>query len=108
MVTLLTVLAVTLVPYAAIVVLLLLAERARRARDECRLRQIAVTDAIHREVGAVVAPVVSRGVLGPWRVRIAVPLDRPALVGAVLAAAQRALAPVPSSRVEIVLVPRSG
>jgi hypothetical protein len=68
--------------------------RSRRRREAIE-RQIAVTDAIHRELGAVVAPVVqSRGRRG-WLVSIAVPFDRPPVVERVLAIVHRTLHPVP-------------
>jgi hypothetical protein len=100
--TLIAATAVTLVPFLAVVVLLLMARSLERRRAERMARQVAVTDAIHRELGAVVAPTVDKPVLGPWRLRIPVPFERPALVARVLAAAHPAL-PGP---VQIVLVPR--
>jgi hypothetical protein len=105
------VVAVALGPVLAVLALLALARAAERARDARRERQVVITDAIHRELGAVVAPVVEAGVLGPWRLRIAVPLDRPALVGRVVAIARDAL-PDHGRGVQIVLVqqaaPRAG
>jgi hypothetical protein len=100
--TLIAAAAVTLVPFAAVVVLLLLARALEGRRAERMARQVAVTEAIHRELGAVVAPTIDKPVLGPWRLRIPVPLERPALVAGVLAAVRPAL-PGP---VQIVLVPR--
>jgi hypothetical protein len=51
-------------------------------------RQIALTDAIHARLGAVAAPVVRRGRNG-WRIGVAVPFERPAVVDAVLASVQQ-------------------
>lgn len=96
--------AVTLAPFVAVAALLLLAQALERRRAERMARQVAVTEAIHRELGAVVAPVVDKPVLGPWRLRLPVPFERPALIARVLAAAGPEL-PAP---VQVVLVPRTG
>ncbi|MBI2014547.1 MAG: hypothetical protein HYS77_03270, partial [Candidatus Rokubacteria bacterium] len=71
---------------------LVLVDWIHARRRETIARQIAVTDAIHGELGAVVAPVVTRRLGGAWEVRIPVPFDRPALVERVLAIAHRTLA----------------
>jgi hypothetical protein len=55
-----------------------------RRTDEARARQIAMTDAIHRDVGALVAPTVEPRLGGPWRVNIPVPFERPEVVASVL------------------------
>ena len=94
--------AVTLAPFLVVAGLLGIAHVLDRRRAERMARQVAVTDAIHRELGAVVAPVVDKPILGPWRLRIPVPFERPALVARVLAAASPAL-PGP---VQVVLVAR--
>ena len=83
-------LAVAVVPFGAVIALLKLAERAQRARDHARARQIALTDAIHERLGAVVAPVVRKRPWGPWQVDISVPFTRPETVTAVLAVAHEA------------------
>jgi hypothetical protein len=109
MLTLIGLAALVLVPSALVVGVLLLAERWQRARATLVARQVAVTDAIHRELGAVVAPVARRRGLGGWELRIAVPFERPDLVGAVTAIARRALAHLDergADTVPIVLVPR--
>ncbi len=82
--TLLAAVVFVLFPFTTVLALLLLVRRAERRRDEAVARQIRLTDAIHRDLGAVVAPFVTRGRRGRWRVSIAVPFERPALVGAVL------------------------
>ena len=68
-----------------------LAEWAQRRRDTRYARQIALTDAIHCELGAVVAPFVTRR-RGEWVVSMRVPFDRPATVAAILSVTERAFA----------------
>jgi len=86
---------------------LVLADWIHARRRETIARQIAVTDAIHGELGAVVAPVVTRRLGGPWEVVIPVPFDRPALVERVLAIAHRTLASSRGRDVRIVLTPQA-
>jgi hypothetical protein len=70
-------------PFVTLAALLLLIEhRQRRRTDETR-RQIALTDALHARLGALVAPVVRRR-LRAWQVLVAVPVERPAVMAAVL------------------------
>jgi hypothetical protein len=99
---LLQIVIVVLVPAAVVLALLTLARRVERGRAEAVTRQIQLTDAIHRELGAVVAPFVTRGRRGRWRVSMAVPLERPELVGAVLGVVRGAF----SGRFDLVLTPR--
>ncbi len=101
--TLLVVVAVMFFPFAALVALLGLATRIERARAAVISRQIALTEAIHRDLGPVVSPWVARRG-GRWRVSVAVPFDRPALVETVLALVERAF----PERFELVLTPREG
>jgi hypothetical protein len=54
-------------------------------------RQIALTNAIHMELGAVAAPVVSRRLGGPWRIGIAVPFEQPDTVAAIVRITDRVL-----------------
>jgi hypothetical protein len=108
MLDLLSLAVVVIIPPALVVMLLLYSNHVQQAGAHAVARQVAVTDAIHRELGAVVAPVMRRG-WGAWELRMAVPLERPNLVGPVLAVAHRALArsaSAKSERVRIVLVPR--
>jgi hypothetical protein len=92
MVTVATVLGVVLLPVVGVAALLVLAERLQRGREAVGRRQIAVTDAIHRELGAVVAPVVTRRRLGRgWRLRVAVPFQSPATVERVVAIGHAAM-----------------
>lgn len=100
--TLLAAVVVVLFPFTTVLALLLLVRRAEARRDEAVARQIRLTDAIHRDLGAVVAPVVTRGRRGRWRVSIAVPFERPALVGAVLDIVHGAF----PERFDLVLTPR--
>src|SRR2546428_1591571 len=83
--TLLTVVVVGLFPCLTLLALLGLTARVERRRAAVIARQIELTDAIHREVGALVAPWVMRRPGGAWRVRIAVPFERPAVVEAIVA-----------------------
>lgn len=70
-------------PIAALAGFLFLAERRQgRRRDEI-LRQIALTDALHARLGALVAPVV-RWRQRAWQVAVAVPFEEPAVVATVL------------------------
>ena len=78
-----------LVPFAAVMGLLWLAGRVQRRRERARERQIALTDALHGELGAVVAPTVERRLGGGWRVSMTAPFDRPATVAAVVAVTRR-------------------
>jgi len=109
MLTLLGLTAVTLVPVLVVVALLSVAERVQRRRALLAARQVAVTDAIHRELGPVVAPVAQRRGLTGWELRIAVPAERPDLVAATAATARCALARLgdrAADSVPIVLVAR--
>jgi hypothetical protein len=98
------------VPLAAVIALLVVAGRAERAREQRFACQIAVTDAIHRELGAIVSPLVKRRRAGAWELAIAVPFDRPGLVATVLAIAQRVLSQRPEwrrRRFSFVLTPQA-
>ena len=100
------VLAATLSPILFPVMLLELATRWRRAREQAIFRQIALTDAIGEKFGAIVAPVVEKPMLtpwGPWRIRIAVPFGRPGTVARLLAVAHAFGQRTMSSGYEIVL-----
>ena len=62
------VLAVLLTPVVVVVALLMIAEARQRARLRVIERQIMLTDAVHAELGAVVAPFVEKRAFRPWRV----------------------------------------
>jgi hypothetical protein len=107
MLTLLTVLILVTVPAVAFGALLALLTRLERSRAYVIEQQIALTDAIHAELGAVVAPVVAKPVFGPWRVTFAVPFGRPALVEQLIVITSRVLASASPAGVRIVLTPRA-
>jgi len=94
------------IPFLVVSALLRLAERLQDRRDLQRDQQIMLTDAIHWELGAVAAPVVSRRPGGGWRVSMTVPIDRPAVVTALLRVTARHFAAEKAAeRLEIVLRP---
>src|SRR5262245_33993625 len=66
--------------------------RWKRRQADVRARQIALTDAIHERLGAVVAPLVRRGRRG-WQVHIAVSFEHRATMDAVLAVVREVFAP---------------
>jgi hypothetical protein len=73
-------------PLALTAALLVMADRrANRVHAEVA-RQIALTDALHARLGALVAPVVRRRA-GVWQITVAVPIERPAVVGVLLTTA---------------------
>jgi hypothetical protein len=71
-------------PVLALIALAALVDRRRARRDAAVTRQIAVTDALHRRFGAIVAPVVRPRGRGWWEIAVAVPFERPAVVAGVL------------------------
>jgi len=98
-----TVLVVLALPLGGVVTLLLLVRRLEHLRGARIARQVALTDAIHRELGAVVAPVVKRRAGRGWRVAIAVPFESPVIVGRVIAIAHAAMLRDGPSAFDIVL-----
>jgi hypothetical protein len=52
---------IAVIPFLAVWALLVVSRRVAEAREARVARQIALTDAIHRELGAVAAPEVWRG-----------------------------------------------
>lgn len=104
MLTLATLAVVVLLPMSLLVALLFAVGRVERARETRIARQVAVTDAIHRELGAVVAPVVTRRFGRGWRVEIAVPFESVSIVGRISALAHEAMREMADRRgIEIVL-----
>jgi hypothetical protein len=88
-----------------------LTDWSRRRRDQAVKRQIALTEAIHRDLGSLVSPVVRKPLWGPWQIRIAVPFSRPAAVGSILALAHEVMAVADRmnrGEYEIVLTPQPG
>ena len=64
-----------LLPVAMFTAALLLPTWRARTRLLAIARQIAVTDAIHGELGAIVSPVVRHRLWGRWQLMIPVPFD---------------------------------
>ncbi len=88
---------------------MLLMDWLRKRREETIRLQIALTDAIDGELGAIVSPVMKRPFWGPWQLRIAVPFARPAAVGRILALAHEVLSVadrMSPDRYQIVLTPK--
>ncbi len=97
-----------LTPFLAIWAVLTLVNRIARRRDACVARQIALTDAIHRELGAAAAPVVWRR-SREWIVSVRVPLQREGMVGAITRITHdvfRRLDRQDPPRLRVVLLPR--
>jgi hypothetical protein len=92
-------------PLLVVVALLGLAGWRDRRREAVVARQIRLTDAIGAELGAVVAPVVSKGLGGPWRIDIRVPVGRPATVSRIVAIAHDTLTRTGAARYELILTP---
>jgi hypothetical protein len=103
----LVVLVASSLPLLALAGLLALAEWLERRRRRLILRQVALTDAIHREFGAIVAPVVEKRPWGPWRAVMALPPSRFAVAARLAAIALEVLGAddVTRQRVEVVLRP---
>jgi hypothetical protein len=96
-------------PLVLLVAALRLSSWRQRVRAGETARQIAVTDAIHAALGAVVSPVVRRTVWGGWRLTIPVPLERPDTVVQVVETAYAAFDAAERTRAgsfEIVLTPQ--
>ena len=74
--------AVALVPVIAILIARW-TNRASRRREAAIARQIALTDAIHRELGAIVAPEVRGSRAAGWTVSMKVALRSEPVVGAI-------------------------
>ena len=86
------VLAVLLSPVVVLVALLMLVEARQRARTRVIERQIMLTDAVHAELGALVAPVVEKSAFKPWRVTFAMPAGHTGETGRLIAITDRVLA----------------
>ena len=81
----------------------------RSRRQEAIQRQIALTDAIDARLGAIVSPVVTKPLWGPWRVRIAMPLTRSMPVSRILAITHGVLSAIDRGnpgRYQVVLTPK--
>ena len=84
MVATLFTIAVGLAPFAAIFGMLRLVDRIGQRREARYARQIELTDAIHGELGAIVAPTVTRRRGGGWLISMAAPLDAPGTIATIL------------------------
>jgi hypothetical protein len=71
-------------PFVVVSGLLVMLERRQERTAADVARQIALTDALHARLGALVAPVVRRR-RRLWQIEIAVPVEQPAVVASVLA-----------------------
>src|SRR5262249_14178266 len=109
MLTLLVTVVTVALPVVGVVALLVLVARVERGRQARVDQQIAVTDAIHRELGAGVAPSMTKPAWGPRRLVIPARLERPNVVAAVLAIAHRVLRGwegADADRIQIVVIPQ--
>jgi hypothetical protein len=80
----------------------------RTRRQETIKRQVALTEAIDGRFGAIVAPVVTKPLWGPWEIRIAMPFRQPVTVGGILAVVDEMLSTsdrMDSAHYQIVLTP---
>ena len=91
MLTTVAVLVVLLISLLAVVAPLVLAEAWQRRRARIVARQIRLTDAVHAELGALVAPVVEKHVFRPRRVIFPLSDGRTAEVGRLIAIADRVI-----------------
>ena len=101
---------IALIPFLAVWALLDLSRRVQRRREERVARQIALTDAIHRELGAAAAPEVTRSLTGEWTVSVRLPLHREGTVGAITRLTQdlfRRLDRQDPPRLRLVLIPQA-
>jgi len=78
-----TTIMIALIPFLAIWGLLRFTRVVERRRDVRVARQIALTDAIHRELGAAAAPNVRRTWSGEWVVSMRLALAREGTVGTI-------------------------
>ncbi len=100
---------ILLIPFAAVWGLLMVARAVEHRRDARVGRQIALTDAIHRELGAAAAPEVRRTWSGEWVVSMRLALAREATVGAITRITHdlfRRLDHQDPPRLRVVLLPR--
>jgi hypothetical protein len=95
------------IPLLALVGWLALVEWIHRRRQQVIFRQVALTDAVHRELGAIVAPVVEKRLGGPWRAVMALPPGRFAVATQLTAIALEVLGGDDRrrQRVEVVFTP---
>jgi hypothetical protein len=106
MLTLTGVLVVVALPVGALIALLKIVDALQRRRDARIARQIEVTDAIHREFGAIVAPMVRRTRGGGWRVTLRMDPRHPSAARVVELAALT-LGPTATVEVAVTATPAS-
>src|SRR5262249_41692031 len=92
MASLLAAILMALILLIAIGTLLKLSEQIERRRNGRVALQIELTDAIHRELGAVAAPTVEKRRGGGLMVRMTVPFNDPELVATLLNVTDRVFA----------------
>ena len=97
---------VAVIPPVVIVALLRLSDRVERNRDARLALQIELTDAIHREMGAVVAPVVEKRRSGGWMVHMTAPLHDQEVVTTLLSVTEQVFARNDIHAVEIAFAGR--
>ena len=73
---------------------ILLVDWSRKRREAAVERQIALTDSLDGQLGAIVSPVVTKPLFGPWEIQIGVPLSRVTAVGRILAIVNAVLSSV--------------
>jgi hypothetical protein len=103
-------LVIAVLPFLAVWALLDLSRRVQRRREERVARQIALTEAIHRELGAAAAPEVTRSLTGTWTVSMSLPLHREGMVGVITRLTQdvfRRLDREDPPRLRLVLIPQA-
>jgi len=103
-----TTIMMALIPFLAVWGLLRVAQAVERRRERCVSRQIALTDAIHRELGAAAAPEVRRTWTGEWVVSMRLGLSRESTVGTIARITSdlfRRLDGRDSPRLRVVLLP---
>jgi hypothetical protein len=99
---------IALLPFAMLAAGLWLVQIVRERRAAAIARQIALTDAIHREVGAAAAPVVTWSWRRGWLVSVRLPLHAEGTVGVVTRLADdlfRRLDPQDPPRMRLLLMP---
>jgi hypothetical protein len=104
-----TTITIALMPFLAVWGLLALARGLERRRGARVFRQIVLTDAIHRELGAAAAPEVRQTWSGEWVVSVRVALSREATVGTIARIANdlfRRLDRQEPPRLRVVLIPQ--
>ena len=104
-----TTITMALIPFLAVWGLLALARLIEGRRQARVFRQIVLTDAIHRELGAAAAPDVHRAWSGEWVVSVRVALSREDTVGPIARIANdvfRRLDRQEPPRLRVVLIPR--